>query len=183
MARKSRKRSSRRNRRRRGGAITPASLNSSLAGSWSSRMSAGQGADFFKYHQGQHGGMAPVGAITSGSSLTDPAMRSAAMLGSIDKSMQEIAHMRDAQTGGSKKRKSKGGSKKRKSKGGSHKRKSKGGLTRRRRRTHGGGSASPAPFTGASGMLLSTSEYEKAGLHGGWKTDPAFDAARSRDTM
>jgi hypothetical protein len=32
-----------------------------LSGSWPSRMSLGQGADYFKYHEGQHGGALGMG--------------------------------------------------------------------------------------------------------------------------
>ena len=47
-----------RHTRRRGGAdvFVGAPVESSLAGDWSSRMSQGQGEDYLKYHQGQHGG-------------------------------------------------------------------------------------------------------------------------------
>ena len=46
--------------RRRGGS---APVQYSLAGSWPSEMSRGQGADYFNYHRGQHGGVAPLSSI------------------------------------------------------------------------------------------------------------------------
>lgn len=54
-----RKHHSRRHSRRhhRGGnRLVGAPLDYHLSGDWSSRMSLGQGEDFFKYHEGQHGG-------------------------------------------------------------------------------------------------------------------------------
>ena len=64
-----RKRSTRRrSTRRRGGAdaLSGAPVNYHLSGDWSSRMSLGQGADYFKYHEGQHGGGLGMGGSLIG---------------------------------------------------------------------------------------------------------------------
>ena len=53
------KRTHRRRTHRRGGAaLNGAPVGYHLSGDWSSKMSLGQGADYFKYHEGQHGGAA-----------------------------------------------------------------------------------------------------------------------------
>ena len=68
------KHSRNRRTRRRGGscAIDGSPVDENLAGSWSSRMSQGQGEDYLKYHEGQHGGAcsaegAPLSSIDQSS--------------------------------------------------------------------------------------------------------------------
>ncbi len=171
--------SRRRTHRKRGGeyAIRGAPASYSLAGNWSSRMSLGQGDDFFKYHQGQHGGEAPVSSIGT---VLPQELRGPAHLGGIDKSFQDIAGLKD-QTGGKRRkhRKSTKKSKKsKKSKKNRKSRKSRKTLHKRRR----GGSLGFAPVS-APGMLLSASEYNQAGLNPAWKSDIAFTDAKIRDTQ
>jgi hypothetical protein len=186
MARKSRRSSSRKMKRthrrkthhrrrhtRRGGSmLAGAPVNYHLSGSWPSRMSLGQGADYFKYHQGQHGGAAP---FPSSIGMTLPAaMRGPAHIGGIDKAFIDVAGLRDPPyAGGGMRRKGRKGSKRHHSKR-RHSRKHR--MTHRRRR---GGSLGYAPFP-SKGMLLSGSEYAQAGLNPGWKTDVAFKAAEVR---
>ena len=192
MARKSRRSSSRKMKRthrrkthhrrrthRRGGAmLTGAPVNYHLSGSWPSRMSLGQGEDYFKYHQGQHGGAAPLSAI--GQTLPD-ALRGPAHIGGIDKAIMDVRGLRDPpyDGAGGRRRKGRKASKRHHTKGhkGSkrhHSRKHR--MTHRRRR---GGSLGYAPFPN-KGMLLSGNEYAQAGLNPGWKTDVAFKAAEVR---
>jgi hypothetical protein len=157
-------------RRRGGAALSGAPINYHLSGSWPSRMSLGQGEDYFKYHQGQHGGAAPLTAI--GQTLP-VALRGPAHIGGIDKALMDVRGLRDPPYDGSggKRRKGRKGSKSSKR---HHSRKHR--MTRRRRR---GGSLGYAPFP-SKGMLLSGNEYAQAGLNPGWKTDVAFKAAEVR---
>jgi len=171
--------------RRRGGA---ASVNYHLSGSWPSRMSLGQGADYFKYHEGQHGGaglaMSPFPGAVESSGL--PAnLRSPAHLGGIDNAINEIKGMCDppncpgGTTGGRRRRHRK--SSKRHSKRHSKSKKH----SRKHRRTHRrrGGSLGYAPFP-SSGMLLNSPKaYAQAGLNPEWKTDVAFTDAKIRETQ
>lgn len=167
----------RRSRRHRGGdAIQGSPLGQNLAGNWSSRMSLGQGGDYFKYHQGQHGGAgynisaAPLSAIT-GSSL-EPGLRESAHLGGLDRAFVDIKGLKD-QAGG-RRRKSRG----RKScRNKSHCKKK----SRRTRRSRGG-ALGYAPFP-SSGMLLDAGGYQKAGLNPEWKSDIAYSMAKIRDSQ
>jgi hypothetical protein len=179
--RRSTRRSTRRHTRRRGGqyAIQGAPLKYSLAGDWSSRMSEGQGDDFFKYHEGQHGGEAPVSSIGT---VLDAQLRSAAHIGGIDKAFADIRGLTDQQGGKRKRRSSKRRSTKRKS----LKRKSSKKAKRSHKRTHRrrrGGALGYAPVS-APGMLLSgAAAYQQAGLSPAWKNDIAFTDAKIRDTQ
>jgi hypothetical protein len=109
MARKSRRSSSRkmkhtrkhkthrrRTHRRRGGA-EGAPVNYHLSGSWPSRMSLGQGADYFKYHEGQHGGGLGYGKFPE--AVMDPglpaALRGPAHIGGIDKAIADVRGLCD----------------------------------------------------------------------------------------
>lgn len=164
--------------RRRGGAdaLNGAAVNYSLSGSWPSRMSLGQGADYFKYHVGQHGGAgAPLSAI--GATLPPP-LRGPAHLTGIDKAINDVLPLKD-QAGGKRKKNRKASKKHRKSHKKSH--------SRKHRRTHHkrrGGALGFAPFPVASGMLLSSpTAYAQAGLNPQWKTDVAFEDARIRETQ
>ena len=125
----------RRTYRNRGGAdaLDGAPVKYSLAGSWPSRMSLGQGTDYFKYHVGQHGGRnrrhrggmgydanmggAPLKAIVD--STLPQNLRMAAHIDGIDKAIADVRPLKDPnQMGGRRRRGSKrrGGSMRRSSK-------------------------------------------------------------------
>ena len=203
MARKSRRSSSRkmkhtrkhkthrrRTHRRRGGAdaLSGAPVNYHLSGDWSSRMSLGQGADYFKYHEGQHGG----GALGMGpfpAAVLDPglpaALRGPAHIGGIDKAIADVKGLCDppncpgTTTGGRRRRHHKKHTKRH------HKsrRHSKKHRKTHRRHRRSGGALGYAPFP-STGMLLSSPKaYAEAGLNPEWKTDVAFTDAKIRDTQ
>lgn len=90
-----RRRTHRRQSRRRGGM---APVNYHLSGSWPSRMSLGQGADYFKYHEGQHGGAA-LGMGPFPAAVLDPglpaALRGPAHIGGIDKAIADVRGLCD----------------------------------------------------------------------------------------
>ena len=194
MARKSRHSSSRkmkhtrkhkthrRSTRRRGGAdeLSGASVNYHLSGSWPSRMSLGQGADYFKYHEGQHGGAAlgmgpfPEAVLSPG---LPEALRGPAHIGGIDKAIADVRGLKD-QAGGKRRKHRKGSKKHNKSR--KHSRKHR--KTHRRHRRNGG-ALGYAPFP-SSGMLLSSpTAYAQAGLNPEWKTDVSFTDAKIRETQ
>ena len=192
--RKTQKRN-KRHRKHRGG-LLGAPLNYSLAGSDASRTSLGQGVDYLKYHEGQHGGYntngAPLSAITN--SALEGALRQSAHLNGLDKAYADIAGLSDQQGGRRRrsKRTKKHGKKhgkkhnKRSKKGGKRskkhsKRSKKHGRTRRHKR---GGSHELefAPFP-SKGMLLSGSQYSQAGLNPEWKSAVEFDSAMQRSAM
>lgn len=94
------RRRSHRRTHRRGGAdmVSGAPVSYHLSGSWPSRMSLGQGADYFKYHEGQHGG----GALAYGSfpgAVVDTglpqALRGPAHIGGIDKAIADVKGLCD----------------------------------------------------------------------------------------
>ena len=197
MARKSRRASSRKmkhtrkhkthrrktHRRRGGSNLSGAPVNYHLSGDWSSRMSLGQGADYFKYHEGQHGGGLAYGKFPD--AVMDPglptALRGPAHIGGIDKAIADVRPLKDQGGGRRKHRKGRKthrkGSKKHHK--GSKKHHRKGRKTHKRR----GGSLGYAPFP-SSGMLLSSpKQYAQAGLNPEWKTDVAFTDAKIRDTQ
>ena len=169
--------------RRRGGS---APVQYSLAGSWPSEMSRGQGADYFNYHRGQHGGVAPLSSI--GGELISPEMRGPAHVGGIDKAILDVRGLKD-QTGGRRKSRRSKSRKSRRSK--SHKsrksRRSKSRKDRRRRnksrRSRGGAQLSGAPFSSQGMLLDSQKAYAQAGLNPEWKTDVAYDLAKMRQGM
>jgi hypothetical protein len=176
----------RRRTHRRGGAdmLRGAPVNYHLSGDWSSRMSLGQGADYFKYHEGQHGGALAMGKypeVVMDSGLPS-ALRGPAHIGGIDKAINDVKGLCDppncpGTTMGGKRRKHRKGSK-------SHKRKHH---SRKHRRTHHkrrrGGALGYSPFP-SQGMLLSSQKaYAEAGLNPEWKTDVAFTDAKIRDTQ
>jgi len=178
---------SRKRRNHRGGnAIHGAPLTQSLAGSWPSRMSLGQGADYFKYHQGQHGGAvfqgAPLTAITDSS--LPAALRGPAHIDGLDKAFVDIKGLKD-QTGGRRTRRhKKRNHKSRKNKSHrhkSHKNKSRKNKSRRNRRSRGG-ALGYAPFP-SGGMLLDKMGYQQAGLNPEWKSDISFSMAKIRDSQ
>ena len=175
-----RRRTHRRSTRRRGGM---APVNYHLSGSWPSRMSLGQGADYFKYHVGQHGGgalaMGPYPAAVESPGLPE-ALRGPAHIGGIDKAIRDVAGLKD-QAGGKRRKHRKGSKKHHKGSKRHHTRKH--GRTHRNKRRSGGAALGYAPFP-SSGMLLSSpTAYAQAGLNPEWKTDVAFTDAKIRETQ
>lgn len=176
----------RKTHRRRGGSThSGAPVNYHLSGDWSSRMSLGQGADYFKYHEGQHGGGAlgmgkfPDVVLDQG---LPQALRGPAHIGGIDKAFSDIAGLKD-QAGGKRKR----SSKHRKSHGKkqTHTKKHRRSHTRSHKRSHkrsSGGSLGHAPFPSPGMLLSSPHQYAQAGLNPEWKTDVAFTDAKMRET-
>lgn len=181
MAKKSRKqkRNRMRHSRRRGG-MAPI-RGEDLAGSYSSKMSLGHGQDFFKYHQAQHGGEAPVSVL--GGEFLPKSLEQAAGTASLSRAMDEIAGMRDQSGGRRKSRRSKSRrskshrSKSRRSK--SHRSKSRRDKSRRHR---GGAALSFSPFP-SRGMILDSGLVDKAGLNPGWRGGVEFDAAAKRQAL
>jgi hypothetical protein len=196
MAKKSRRSSSRkmkhtrkhkthrrRTHRRRGG-MAPVSYH--LSGSWPSRMSLGQGADYFKYHEGQHGGGLSYGNFPEAvmSRGLPESLRGPAHIGGIDKAIADVRGLSDAPNsaatvGGRRRKHSKSHRK-------SHRKSHSKRHSRRHHRSHRrrrGGSLGYAPFP-SSGMLLSSpKQYAQAGLNPEWKTDIAFTDAKIRESQ
>ena len=182
-----------RNRRREGGAdmLAGAPVGYHLSGSWPSQMSLGQGADYFKYHEGQHGGAlggAPLSAI--GQVLPDN-LRGPAHIGGIDKAIADVRPLTDGpsapvavvqsamqavKTGGRHKRGHHGKSKK-------HGRAHKNKKSARRNKKRGGAVLGYAPFPSTGMLLSSPTQYAQAGLNPQWKTDVAFDLSKVRDSQ
>jgi len=113
--------------RRRGGAepIRGAPVEYSLSGSWPSRMSLGQGQDYFKYHVGQHGGhkkrrrggSLSYGAYPAAIGQTLPqGLRMAAHVNGLDKAIADVLPLRDPGQMGGRRRSKRRGSKRRGSK-------------------------------------------------------------------
>lgn len=180
MARARKRATRKRRHRKRGGShALGAPTNYSLSNDWASRMSLGQGADYFKYHQGQHGGQAPVSAIDG--SMLDPSLRASAHLAGLDKAYADIAGMHDG--GRRRSRRSRRSKRSKKSKGGKRSKRSKKskGSKRRTRRSRGG-NMGYAPFP-SKGMLLNSEGYSQAGLHPEWKSAVEFDDAMMRQAM
>lgn len=174
-----RKRHSRRHSRRRGG-MAPVSYH--LSGSWPSRMSLGQGADYFKYHEGQHGGAAAFPAAVVSSGLPE-ALRGPAHIGGIDKAIADVRGLKD-QAGGKRRKHRKShkrsGSKKHSKRSGSKRHSKRHSKTHRRRR---GGALGYAPFPSAGMLLSSPKAYAEAGLNPEWKTAVEFTDAKIRATQ
>ena len=175
----------RRHRKRGGSNAVGAPTNYSLSNDWASRMSLGQGADFFKYHQGQHGGQAPLSAIDG--SMLDPSLRASAHLAGLDKAYADIAGLHDGGRRRSKRSKqSKRSKRSKKSKGGKRSKKSKRSKgckgSKRRTRKSRGGNMGYAPFP-SKGMLLDGNGYSQAGLNPEWKSAVEFDDAMMRQGM
>lgn len=215
MSKKSKRRGSRSRRTRRtrrgGAALEGAPLSYHLAGDWSSRMSLGQGVDYFKYHQGQHGGAgysvdpAPLSAITQ--SELPGSLRASAHIGGIDQAIADVRGLSD-QKGGRRKRckvchcksckckKSHKHSHKHSHKRShkcshkckkSHKHGSKHGSRGKHGRKHHhtrrrGGTLEYAPIS-ANPRLLDAAGYTKAGLNPEWNTDVAYDMAKIRQSQ
>ncbi len=148
-------------------------------------MSLGQGADYFKYHEGQHGGMAPLSAI--GETLP-AALRGPAHIGGIDKAIADVRGLCDppncpgteAVKVGGRRHKRSARKAHRKSHRRSHKRHS---VHRRKSHRRRGGAIGYAPFPSAGMLLSSPKAYAQAGLNPEWKTDIAFTDAKIRDTQ
>lgn len=190
----SKNRKNNRSRKRRnhsgGNAIHGSPLSDNLAGSWPSRMSLGQGGDYFKYHQGQHGGAvfqgSPLSAIT-GSSLPE-ALRGPAHISGLDKAFVDIRGLKD-QTGGRRTRRHKRHHKSKTCRNKSHRHKSHRNKSRRnksrrnrRSRRSRGGALGYSPFPSGS-MLLDRTGYQQAGLNPEWKSDISFSMAKIRDSQ
>jgi len=200
-SRKSSKKSRRQRRQRRGGSqhVEGAPLNYALAGDYASRASLAQGADYFKYHEGQHGGQAPLYAITD--SATSNAMLSGpARLNGLNQAFADIAglqdggrrrrsHRRSKRHGGKRRGSKRRGSKRRGSKhcrskkhGGKRRGSKRRGSKKRRHTRRRGGSLGYSTFP-SKGMLLSGSEYSQAGLNPEWRDNVEFDAATIRGSQ
>lgn len=175
---KSHRRRTHHKRSTRRGGMAP--VNYHLSGSWPSRMSLGQGADYFKYHEGQHGGVAPLSAI--GSTLP-PELAGPAHLTGINKAYEDIRGLKDGPTDpivlpgsatGGRRRKHKKSAKRSKK----HSRKAHRRSYRNKRRS--GGALGYAPFPSQGMLLKSAQQYAQAGLNPEWKTDVAFTDAKIR---
>jgi hypothetical protein len=166
--------------RRRGGA---ASVNYSLSDGWSSQMSRGQGADFFNYHRGQHGGVAPLSEI--GGQLISPEMRGPAHVGGIDKAILDVRGLTDQAGGKRKSRRNKNRRNKSRKDRRNKSRKDRRNKSRRNksRRSRGGAQLSGAPFPSQGMLLDSPKYYAQAGLNPEWRTDVAYDMAKMRQGM
>jgi hypothetical protein len=145
---KTHRRSARRSARRRGGA-EGAPVDYHLAGSWPSRMSLGQGADYFKYHEGQHnGGGLAMGAYPA--AVLDPglpsALRGPAHIGGLDRAIAEVRPLCDppncpgTTTGGRRRNKTRRNKSRRdkNKRGGSRRNKDRRNKTRRNKNKRGG---------------------------------------------
>jgi hypothetical protein len=143
-------------------------------------MSLGQGADYFKYHEGQHGGMtsdanmsgAPLSAISN--SMLPKGLQAAAHINGTMSALDYASQFKD-QAGGRRCKCRK--SHKRHGKSHRHKRHGKSHKRHRRKR---GGNLEYAPFPNKGMLLDSQKEYSQAGLNPQWKTDVAFDMAEVR---
>lgn len=93
-------RNQRRNRMYGGAAVTlaPMDVNGSLAGSSPSQMNLAQGGQYESFHANQHGGMAPLSAITD--SLLPKDLASSARTLPLDKYINDVAPLRDPGQGG-----------------------------------------------------------------------------------
>ncbi len=180
----------RRRTHRRGGAdaLDGAPVSYHLSGSWPSRMSLGQGADYFKYHEGQHGGASLSYGAFPGAVLSPglpEALRGPAHLDGIDKAIADVRPLRDEnQTGGRRRRRTtKRKSHHKKRKGGKRTGKKSHRKSHRRHRRRGGAALGYAPVS-APGMLLSGPKaYAEAGLNPEWKTAVEFTDAKIRSTQ
>jgi len=165
--RKAHKKHRRSHRTRGGDMLRGAPVNYALAGNWSSKMSLGQGADYFKYHQGQHGGEAPLSSL--GQSFLTADMAGPARVGPLNQALNEIAGMKD-QAGGKRKRKH------------SKRKHSKRKQSKRRSQRKRGGSLEYARY-GSPSMLLDSAGYARAGLSPEWKSNVEFTNASIRNQL
>lgn len=170
---------SQRSRRFRGG---EAPIAYSLAGSWPSKMSMGQGTDYESYHVGQHGGSAPFPAAVSGTTLIPTNMNGSAMVDGTLRAYADVAGLRDppfdsmpvaTQKGAGRRRR--GTRKGRKGSRKAHKgsKKARKGTQRHRkqkRRMRGGAELGFASVNTPGMLLASQSAYNQAGLNPGYIT-------------
>ena len=161
-------RRSRRATRHRGGAGALAALAAELNESGMNAPSVqnlAQGGQFLAMNQKFHGGSAPLNAI--GASFLTPDMAGAARVGSLDQAMREIAGMQD---GGRRRRRATRKGRKASRKASRKSRKGRKGRkgSKATRRMRGGAVFVPADAS-AGAMLLSGSEYNKAGLNPEWR--------------
>jgi len=131
-----------------------APINHSLAGSSASNMSLGQGQQFASYHTAQHGGQAPLSAITDSALPQD--MHASAGILPLGRYITDIQGLRDpGQAGGRRRRGSKRrGSKRRGSKRKVRKSRKSRKSTRRSRKQAGGNFVMNPADVGAPDMLL-----------------------------
>lgn len=187
-----RRQSRRRSRRQsRGGVLEGAPVNYSLSGDWSSQRSLGQGSDFFKYHEDQHGGQAPYPSSVDASVLPG-ALRGPAGLNGLDMAFSDIKGMRDPpydgpMMGGKRRKRRKHGKHcktHKKSKHSKHSKHSKCNKKSSKRRRHSrGGSLGYAPFPSQGMLLDSEKAYADAALRPEWKTGVEIMDARIRNTQ
>ena len=198
---KSKLRKGTRRSKHRGGAeiFEGAPVNYSLSGDWSSRMSLGQGSDYLKYHQGQHGGNAPY--PQSFESSLPSSLRGPALLNGLDTSFRDISGLKDQAGGRRRRRTRRGGSKRgcsRRARRGGSRRARRGGSRRggagrpgisscvggrRTRRRRRGGALGYSPYGSNTMLLDNPTAYAQAGLNPEWNTDVAFVDAKIRDTQ
>jgi hypothetical protein len=150
-------------------------------------MSLGQGADYFKYHEGQHGGGLSYGQFPE--AVLDPglpaALRGPAHIGGIDKAIADVKGLCDppncpGTTSGGRRRRHHKKHTKRHHKSRRHSKKHR--KTHRRHR-RSGGALGYAPFPSPGMLLSSPKAYAEAGLNPEWKTDVAFTDAKIRETQ
>lgn len=183
MARKSKRSGSRRIARKKhqsrrlcgGDMLRGAPINYALAGNYASKMSLGQGEDYFKYHTGQHGGEAPYSSI--GEAMLPSQMESSARTASLNQAFNEIKGMSDFSGGKRKHRRSHRHGRKR-----SHKRSHRRSHKRSNMRKHKGGVFLGAPVN-TPGMYLDADGYSKAGLSPGWKNSVELTSAAIRNQL
>lgn len=152
----------------RGGAylVSPAAVSSSLSGSGPSMQSLGQGVQYAGFHSNQHGGNAPLSAITD--SVLDQSLQGSARVLPLASALQEIQGMKD-QAGGRRRKGRKASRKGRKaSRKGKGRKASRRGNGRKasRRMMYGGSHAYQGADLSSSSMLLNN--YNKAGLNPEW---------------
>ena len=188
-SRKVQKRHYRRSRRHGGDPLRGAPVDYALAGSWPSKMSLGQGTDFFQYHKGQHGGdqliqPAPISAIEN--CMLPQNLRASAHVGGLDAAIKYASQFKDQAGGRRTRRKHRG--KHRHSRrchhGGKRQRKSQRQQRKQRkqRKSRGGAELEYSPFP-SRGMLLNDQMYAQAGLSPSWKNDIAFVDSKIRDSQ
>jgi hypothetical protein len=170
-----------------------APVNYHLSGSWPSRMSLGQGADYFKYHEGQHGGALGMGPYPS--AVLSPGLpadlRGPAHIGGIDKAIADVRPLKDANQAGGKRKKNKNKNKTKRNKKNKTKRNKKdkrrtkrNKSKRNKRGKRKGGSLGYRSFPElVECSWIRQKAYAQAGLNPEWKTDVAFTDAKIRDTQ
>jgi hypothetical protein len=160
-------------RHHRRGGVAP--VNYSLSGNWASKMSMGQGDDYFKYHEGQHGGAAPFpGSVTD--SMLPAQLRMSAHVDGIDKAIADIRSLRDPnQAGGRRKRHS------RKHHSRKHHSRKHTKRHHHRRRHRRGGDLGFAPFPNKGMLLDSPLDYARAGLNPHWRDSVEVADAKIRE--